>query len=50
VAALEEAMGLEGMEMRGLELAPDGRKAFFFMEAINRPEIWAMENFRPSGR
>jgi hypothetical protein len=46
----EEAMGLEGMELRGLELAPTGRKVFFFMGAINRPEIWAMENFLPSGR
>jgi WD40 repeat protein len=46
----EEDMGLEASELRGLEIAPDGRKIFFVMGALNRPEIWAMENFLPSGR
>jgi hypothetical protein len=27
----------------------DRQLEFFFMGAINRPEIWALENFLPSG-
>ena len=46
----EERMGLQSQELRGLEIAPDGTKLLVVFGAVNRPEIWAMENFLPSER
>ena len=45
----EEEMGLKGLELRGIEIAPDAQKMFFVMGSFNRPEIWAMDNFLPLG-
>ena len=44
----EEQMGLQSQELRGLEIAPDGKTLFVVYGAFQRPEIWAMENFLPS--
>jgi dipeptidyl aminopeptidase/acylaminoacyl peptidase len=46
----EERMGLQEMELRGLEISPDGRRLAFTMGAFNRPEIWAMDAFLPPGK
>jgi Tol biopolymer transport system component len=45
----EESMGLRGADIRDLDISRDGRRIAFAIGAI-RPEIWAMENFLPSGR
>jgi Tol biopolymer transport system component len=46
----EERMGLEGMELRGLNISPDGKKTAFVIGAFQRPEIWAMDNYLPAGK
>ncbi len=38
-----------GMELRDLQLHPDGRR-IVFTSGINSREIWAMENFLPALR
>jgi Tol biopolymer transport system component len=45
----EEPMGLQGADLRDLDIAPDGRRIAFSIGAVGRPEIWALENFLPSG-
>jgi Tol biopolymer transport system component len=47
----EERMGLQGLEFRGPEISPDGRKIAFIIGAFPQPtEIWAMENFLPAAK
>ena len=43
-----EYMELEGMELRGMAMAPDGRQILFNIGPYQRPEIWALENFLPT--
>lgn len=46
----EESMGLQGMELRGPYISPDGTKIAFGDGPFQRPEIWAMENFLPADK
>jgi dipeptidyl aminopeptidase/acylaminoacyl peptidase len=44
----EESMGLKAMDIRDLDIAPDGRRIAFSIGAAQQTEIWAMENFLPT--
>jgi Tol biopolymer transport system component len=46
----EERMGLEGFELRGPHISPDGKRIAFIIGAFQRPEIWAMEHFLPAAK
>ena len=46
----EERVGLAGADIRDLDISPDGRRIAFSLGAVGRQEIWAMDNFLPSGR
>ena len=43
----EEGTGLRGVDIRNLDIAPDGSRIAFAIGAVNRPEIWAIENIAP---
>jgi Tol biopolymer transport system component len=40
----EESVGLEGRDLRDLNVSSDGSRIAFSVGALNRPEIWAIEN------
>ena len=44
----EESMGLKAMDIRDLDIAPDGRHVAFSIGASQQSEIWSMENFLPT--
>ena len=46
----EEVMGLQAADIRDLDISPDGRRIAFSLGAVGRQEIWAMDNFLPSGK
>ena len=43
-------MGLQAADIRDLDISPDGRRIAFSLGAVGRQEIWAMDNFLPSGK
>jgi Tol biopolymer transport system component len=42
-----EPVGLEGEDLRELDMAPDGKRLVFSVGAVNRPEIWELKGFLP---
>jgi Tol biopolymer transport system component len=44
----EESVGLKEMDIRDLDIAPDGQRIAFSIGAAQQPEMWAMENFLPA--
>ena len=47
----EEYMGLEGADLRDLDIATDGTKIAFSIGSVGQQQLWSMENFLPvSGR
>ena len=46
----EEVMGLKADDIRDLDLSPDGTRIAFSICDWNHLEVWAIENFLPSGK
>ena len=42
-----ESTGLKTMDLRDIDIAPDGRRVAFSIGAIDKPELWTLENFLP---
>jgi Tol biopolymer transport system component len=43
----EERVGLEGADIRDLDISLDGTRIVFSLGATEQPEIWAVDNFLP---
>jgi Tol biopolymer transport system component len=46
----EEPLGLSGIDLRDLDVSPDGSRIAFSLGKLNRSEVYAVENFLPNAR